>query len=60
MTRRNFFEQDLDDQKKEEEEKLLLDNVSCNVHSGKFDFSQIFFISVWFKILIYHLTSTVA
>ena len=38
MTRRNFFEQDLDDQKKEEEEKLLLDNVSCNVHSGKFDF----------------------
>ncbi|XP_078315308.1 serine/threonine-protein phosphatase 4 regulatory subunit 4-like isoform X3 [Crassostrea virginica] len=26
MTRRNFFEQDLDDQKKEEEEKLLLDN----------------------------------
>jgi hypothetical protein len=28
MTRRNFFEQDFDDQRKEEEEKLLLDNVS--------------------------------
>lgn len=27
MTRRNLFEQDLEDQKKEEEEKLLLDNV---------------------------------
>ncbi|XP_056021405.1 serine/threonine-protein phosphatase 4 regulatory subunit 4-like isoform X8 [Ostrea edulis] len=26
MTRRNFFEQDLEDQKKEEEEKLLLEN----------------------------------
>lgn len=26
MTRRNLFEQDLEDQKKEEEEKLLLDN----------------------------------
>lgn len=38
MTRRNLFEQDLEDQKKEEEEKLLLDNVGFYALKHNYNF----------------------
>lgn len=43
MTRRNLFEQDLEDQKKEEEEKLLLDNVGFYASCIKHKYNIFFF-----------------
>lgn len=48
MTRRNLFEQDLEDQKKEEEEKLLLDNVGFYALAVS---SIIFFFSIYTNLL---------
>lgn len=60
MTRRNLFEQDLEDQKKEEEEKVLLDNVgfyalavsSTSIIKKNFQFIPIYCSSYLFKRVI--------
>lgn len=50
MTRRNLFEQDLEDQKKEEEEKLLLDNVGFYALAVS-STSIIYFCSIYTNLL---------